>query len=168
MAHRRTIPVPAKKIQALRWTAHQSTFLALSAGSAALNAITAGTEPATAMRSRGQLYATLDGASVPAPLVLVSIGLILVPEGQDTTVIWDPFADNNAPWWFYSQFILGYEEGVTDVIAYGNSAYRETVDLKAMRRIRPDEEIQCVCTATTLGGAKAVNVSLTLRTLLGN
>ena len=42
--------------------------------------------------------------------------MIIVPEGQGTTVIWDPFNDVNAPWIWFTEFAVAYEEMVNDVI----------------------------------------------------
>ncbi len=157
-----------KKIDTLRWTSSQMNFNALSAGSAALNFLSAATIASTLMRSRGQLIAYTDSTVAPPSEVLVSVGLIVVPEGQSTTVIWDPFNDDNAPWWMYAQFVIGYEEHVVDVVDNPTlSGYRETIDVKGMRRLRPDEEVQCVVTNTTIAGAQSINLSLTLRTLIG-
>ena len=81
---------------------------------------------------------------------------------------YSPIADATAPWFYYSTFALGYEEMVTDVVDVpGITSYRETIDVKAMRRLRPQEEVQCVFENTTIDGAAAVNVSVFGRFLMG-
>jgi hypothetical protein len=121
------------------------------------------------MRTRGQLVCSLDGTAAPGLLVVIGIGLIVVPQGQGTTVIWSPISDGNAPWFYFSRFVVGYEEAVTDVIDVpGLSSYRETVDSKAMRRSLPDTEVQCVVENATLNGGMNVSVSLQGRILVGN
>jgi len=111
-----------------------------------------------------------DGVQAPDGMrVLVSMGLVLVPEGQGTTVIWDPFSDPNAPWFWFHEEVLSYEEMVVDVIdSPVCTAARFTVDSKAMRKGGDDEEIQFVLTNSTLGTASAINASVAFRFLLGH
>jgi len=164
MANRR-----GKKIDFTRWTDFSVSASALAAGSVASNAGSAGTGTETLMRTRGQLCAWIDGLEAPATSIVVSVGLIVMPEGQGSTVVSEPFADGNAPWFYFTRFTLGYEEYVTDAIAApGLSVYRETLDVKAMRILRADREVQFVVTNTTLISAASVNVSLTGRFLIGS
>jgi len=121
------------------------------------------------MRTRGELLVYADGAQAPGGSVLVSLGLVLVPEGQGTTVIWDPFSDEEAPWFWYKEVSVGYEEMVVDVIDVpGITSVRIDVDSKAMRRANVDEEVQFVAVNTTNGGAMTVNILGAFRFLLGN
>ncbi len=167
MAHRRDRA--GKKIDTLRWTASTVIANALTAGSAAVNVIAAGVPTETVMRTRGHVLTYVDGAQAPAGLVQVSMGLILVPEGTGTTVLWEPFGDSAAPWFWFSEVHVGYEEAVTDVIAMQNiMVIREVIDSKAMRRANVEEEVQFVVTNTTLNGARTVNVALSARFLLGS
>ncbi len=160
---------PVKKINTLRWIGIQSASLAQSAGSIAVTAIAAGTPAETVMRTRGELSCWFDGTPAPGEIVLVSCGLVVVPEGQGTTVIWDPFNDPNAPWFWFEEFTLGYEEMVIDVIDVpAMSGVRKIVDSKAMRKTGPDEEVQFVVTNTTLSGGQDINTSLTGRLLAGH
>ncbi len=140
------------------WTGLDVATFSLSAGSVALTANPAQHDRETILRTRGLLTAVLDGNQSPPTGVNVSVGLILVPEGTGTTVLWSPFADADAPWFYYTSFYLGYEEMVTDVIDVpGITSYREVIDSKAMRRIR-NQEIQFVVENTTVNGAGAVDV----------
>ncbi len=171
MAHRRRSfqgPAPTPKIKNLRWSGASNTFAAFSAGTSALAYLTAADETETLMRQRGELVASIDGLSSPGALVHIGIGTIVMPEGQSTTVVSSPITDSNAPWVYYEQFVLGYEEGVTDVIDYpGLTVFRKTIDTKAMRVLRPDREMQLVVENITLVGASSVNIALTDRILLG-
>ncbi len=110
----------------------------------------------------------MDAASADAAAIHVSYGIILVPEGSGTTVQFSPFADANAPWLLWGAGLLGYEEQVTDVIdTPGLTSFREKIDNKAMRIIRPDVEMQLVVENTTAGGTDAINFSYQLRWLQG-
>jgi len=103
------------------------------------------------MRIRGELVASLDATQTPGTLIHVSIGIILVPEGSSTTVQFNPVADAEAPWFMFEQFAIGYEEAVTDVVDMaGLSVFRKTIDVKAMRIVRPGIEAQVIVENTTL------------------
>ncbi len=170
MARARGFGRPAKKIDNLRWLGSTvATFGAFGAGSSALTVVAAGSPRDTIMRTRGEVLIGLDSAQSPGALVLISMGLVLVPEGQGTTVIWDPFGDSEAPWFWHQEVSIGYEEMVTDVVAnQGIQFARIVVDSKAMRKANVDEEIQLVVTNTTLLTARSVNISASFRFLLGN
>ncbi len=162
------MPRRVKKIDNLRWEFSNGAQSALGAGSAGIGLISVTTLPETLMRVRGEVVAYLDGPQAPGSSVLVSMGIIVVPEGTGTTVLWDPFSDGNAPWLWYGSALLSYEEMVTDVIDIpGMTSSRLTVDNKAMRRVRPDEEVQFVVTNTTLVSAAPINLRYALRTLIG-
>ncbi len=132
-----------KKIGFTRWLSFSNSAGALTAGTIASTVLTATTLPETVLRTRGTVLAYLDGTQAPSSLVQVSMGMIVVPEGTGSTVLWEPVGDANAPWFYFSRFFLGYEEYVTDVVdAVGTAVYREIVDSKAMRLSPPDTEIQ--------------------------
>ena len=162
MARRRS----GKKIDFVHWTGIQESALALSAGSVASTALPAQHEPETILRFRGSLYAGIDAANAPGRLVQIAVGLILVPEGTGSTVLWSPATDADAPWFYYDIFTLGYEEAVTDVVDYGGSFYRSIIDNKAMRIVRNQEQ-QFVVENVTVGSSAAVNVVLSGRVLSG-
>jgi len=92
----------------------------------------------------------------------------LVPDGTSTTVLVEPFADSATKWMWYTEFHVGYEEMVTDVIDVpGISSYRAEIDNKAMRKVAPEQEVQLVITNTTVLTASAVNVNFSGRFLFG-
>ncbi len=147
---------PGKTIDNLRWSGGQAIAVnTLTAGSQAVNALAAGVPRETIMRTRGEVLVYIDSAQAPSGLALISMGLVLVPEGQSSTVIWDPFNDSEAPWFWFQEVFVGYEEMVIDVIDVpGITAHRIIVDSKAMRRANVDEEVQFVVTNTTVNGAR--------------
>jgi len=158
----------AKKVRYTRWEGLQQTFAGRAAGTAGANIISAASDPQTLLRTRGELVCSLDGTQAPGALIAVGVGLILVPEGTGTSVLWSPISDPNAPWFYYSQFVLGYEEMVTDVVdTAGFPLVRLTIDSKAMRIQRSDVEIQMVVENVTLGSAAEVTLAVTGRMLFG-
>ena len=161
---------PGKVIDNLRWSGGVALFgSAVGAGSIAIIALSAGVPRETIMRTRGEVVVALDSVSIPGALILVSMGLVLVPEGTGTTVVWDPFNDAEAPWFWFQETILGYEEMVADVIDVpGLTSSRIVVDSKVMRRANVDEEVQFVLTNTTLIAAKTINLGASFRFLLGS
>ncbi len=142
-------------------------FSALSAGTSAQVAIGSQTTEETLLRVRGSLMAYVDAAQAPGGQALIGVGLIVMPEGTATTVTSSPISDGNAPWLWLSTFTLGYEEMVTDVIDIpGLTSYRETIDSKAMRILRPDREIQIVAENVTGLTALSVNIAVMNRYLM--
>jgi len=161
---------PAKTIDNLRWSGGVAvSFPALGAGTSGFTVLGAGVPRETIMRTRGEVLVGLDSAQSPGASVLISMGLVLVPEGQSTTVIWDPFSDAEAPWFWFKEVTIAYEEMVTDVIAnQGVQFARIEVDSKSMRKANVDEEVQMVVTNTTVTTARSVNIVAAFRFLLGN
>ncbi len=156
-----------KKIDFVHWTGATGTSFAQSAGSVAVLLASALHEPETILRMRGSLLSFVDGVQAPGGSVVVSVGIILVPEGTSSTVLWSPITDRDAPWIWIDQFSLGYEEMVTDVIDVpGLTSYRSVIDNKAMRIIR-NQEIQLVVEQATLGTALSINTVVQLRVLSG-
>ncbi len=171
MGHRRHSSGPVKKITETRWSGNVFTFAALASGAtAALTLVTAATDTETLLRLRGELCCYLDAAQGPGSLQAVAIGAIVMPQGQGTTVVSSPFADDNAPWLFYEQFVIGYEEMVTDVVDVpGLPIFRKTIDVKAMRILRPDREVQLVVeSVSVIGGGPSINLNATFRALFGS
>ena len=130
--------------------------------------ISAGTAPTTLLRMRGEVMAALEGAIAPLKTVSVTCGIIKVPEGSGTTVRYSPVTDANAPWVWWWGTTLYYTEYVVDVIGSQLGAVsRAVIDNKAMRKIRPDEELQFVIENVTIDGAGTVNVAYNIRWLQG-
>ena len=145
-----------------------SSLFTQAAGTAGVLLATATTLRDTVMRTRGNLCCTLDGVATEGSSALISLGLIIVPEGTGTTVLQSPFTDANADWFWYTQFAIMYDEPITDVLqAFGGSGYREAIDSKAMRISNPDTEVQLVMENTTVNVAVTVNVQVAGRFLLG-
>ncbi len=169
MARPRRFPTKGtKKIQAKIWELSTGQAAGISAGTTALNFASVGTNPSTLLRIRGEVAGYLLGASAPAVGVRLTYGIILVPEGTGTTVLWDPVTDANAPWLLYGQAHLAYDEKVTDVVDVpGMSSFRHVIDNKAMRIIRPDVEMQFVVTNTTTISADSATLLYGLRWLQG-
>ena len=156
----------AKKISFTHWTFAHGSFGPVSAGVAGLALFPATHEPETLLRLRGNLMASIRGTSAPVKHVSVGIGLILVPEGTGTTVLWSPQTDGDAPWIWVENFDLSYDEQVTDVISNQMQAFRAVIDNKAMRIMR-NQETQLVMENTTINGAGSVDVSVVVRALTG-
>ena len=149
------------------WTGTTGTIQALSAGSVAVQVVPAFHGQETWMRIRGMIQFWVDATQAPGNAALLTWGMIKVPEGSGTTVQYLPFTDEDAPWLYWGTTTLAYEEYVTDVIdSPGMTSFREVIDNKAMRIIRPDTEVQFVVENTTaIGSGLAVNGSFNARVL---
>ena len=159
----------SKKIDNLRWLGFRAVAGALVTGSPqAQLVLTATTTPDTIMRTRGQLIAYIPQTQAPGVGVEIGVGIHIVPEGTGTTILQAPLDDANADWFYYSRFMISYEEAVTDVIDSPMiSAYREAIDSKAMRIGRPDTEVQVVFESASVIGGVNTAVIVGGRFLLG-
>ncbi len=147
------------------WTGFSGSAFAQAAGTVGVLISAAQHDRETLMRTRGNLYCQLDGVNAPGVLGQVAVGFIKVPEGTGTTVLWSPFTDSDAPWFWYESFVLGYEEAVTDVVSYpGGGMFRSVIDSKAMRKFR-NEEVQMVIENTSLLAAIEYNLNVVGRFL---
>ena len=152
----------------VHWTRVQGTALGLTAGTVAVNLLPAQHLPETHLRLRGEWAAGFAGALTDARGVIVTAGIVEVPEGTGTTVLWSPFTDGDAPWIWWDTMHLSYEEYVVDGNYSSNlSDGRRVVDSKAMRKIR-NTEMQLVFENTTNVAAEAANCFFAGRVLSGS
>ncbi len=163
MARRRS----GKKIDFLHWTVGALDVQSHAAGNVATTVLGAQHLPETIMRIRGEVTVFKEGVSAPSLGAIITMGLVLVPEGTGTTVLWNPFTDGEAPWIWWSTAFIGYEEAVVDVVDYpGITSARQVIDSKAMR-INKNMELQFVVENTTTIAALSVNVQGAVRVLSG-
>ena len=147
------------------WSGFVNSFSAFGAGTVAATVQAAQHDRETLMRTRGELLAFADGSQAPGGVIDVGVGMVLVPEGTGTTVLWSPITDADVPWFWYERFTLAYEEFVTDVIdAVGAPVFRKTIDSKAMRRIR-NQEVQIVAENATIGVGMSIVITANGRQL---
>ncbi len=158
----------AKKIDTVHWTYGFASALSLGAGTVAANVLSAQHLPETLMRTRGELLVNVNGAIGTNLMCAVGVGLILVPEGTGTTVLWSPITDGDAPWFWVEYCAIGNQESVADVI---NSpilaACRKLIDSKAMRKVR-NREVQFVAENASIEGVPSVDIVLNVRFLAGS
>ncbi len=158
----------AKKIDTVHWLGTIGNVAALGAGTVADSLLAAQHLPETLLRMRGEWYFSLDGAQTGGQGVNVTAGIIQVPEGTGSTVLWSPFTDSDAPWIWWDTCALFYEELVTDVIiAQAGPDMRRVIDSKAMRKLR-NTELQLVVENTTIANAASVRGSVSVRVLAGS
>ncbi len=158
----------AKKIDTVHWTYGSAEFSGLAgSGSIGVNVLAAQHLPETLMRIRGEWIGQLDGVQTPGVAASLSVGLIQVPEGTGTTVLWSPITDGDAPWIWWDTFNLIHEEMVIDVLSTALSGARRVVDSKAMRKLR-NTEIQFVAENASLAGTPAVQGFFAGRFLAGS
>jgi len=144
----------AKKIDTVHWTSFDGEG-ALGAGVVGLTVLAVQHLPETLLRLRGEWACNLTGALADASGAQITAGMILVPEGTSTTVLWSPFTDADAPWIWWDVMHLMYEEYVADGNYSSNTSDgRRVIDSKAMRKVR-NREVQLVVENTTILGLSA-------------
>ncbi len=168
MARRRT--GFQKKIDTVHWTLLQEGAVALSAGTVAFNALAAQHLPETLLRIRGEWACAFNGAPADASGIVVAGGLIQVPEGTGTTVLWSPVTDGDAPWiWWDAMALIMQEIGTDNMHSTMVASGRRVVDSKAMRKIR-NTELQFVVENVKITGLTAApaDAIITARVLSGS
>jgi len=163
MARRRS----GKKIDFTHWIMQAAAQSAFAAGTGARTILAAQHLPETILRMRGEYLVYVDAAQAPGGSTRVSSGLILVPEGTGTTVLWSPETDSDAPWIWYDVAHIGYEEMVTDVVDVpAITSKRVEIDSKSMRIVK-NMELQWVVESVSILTAVNVNTALGVRVLSG-
>ena len=163
MARRRS----GKKIDFVHWTYGSFQTSGFGAGVVGATVLAAQHLPETLLRIRGEWIGFVDGASAPGTLASIGIGLIHVPEGTGSTVLWSPITDGDAPWIWVDYALIGYEEMVVDVVDVPTlSAVRRVIDSKAMR-ITKNSELQFVAENATVSSAVTMSIAGQARVLSG-
>ena len=158
----------AKKIDTVHWTGSTFTFLAQAAGTVGQTLFAAQHLPETLLRLRGRWVGLITAAQGVSGLTNITCGVIQVPEGTGSTVLWSPTTDADAPWIWWDTMFVGHEEAVVDVIGVqailGNQF---AIDSKAMRKQR-NTELQVVLESVTVNQAVSVDVAGEVRALHGS
>jgi len=161
----------AKKIDTVHWTLGGFVSIALASGGvAAVTAFPAQHLPETLLRTRGEWIANLSASIGSGVGAEVAVGMIQVPEGTGTTVLWDPLTDGDAPWIWWDVLNLIYKEMVTDAVWSSNTSDgRRVIDSKAMRKLR-NTELQIVVANSALAGLTGgvIDATGTMRVLSGS
>ena len=157
-----------KTIDTVHWTYGSFSAFSAGAGSIGVQVFPAQHLPETLLRMRGEWTCNPSSAAVPDTSASVAVGIIQVPEGTGTTVLWSPITDGDAPWIWWDTMQIVYTEMVTDVIApQAAVAGRRVIDSKAMRKLR-NTELQFVVENATLQAALSVDVVGAVRVLTGS
>ncbi len=163
----------AKKIDTVHWTygSFDAAGVAASA-TVGVNVLSAQHLPETLLRIRGEWACAIDGALATPAGQALAVGLILVPEGTATTVLWSPITDGDAPWIWWDSAMLLYEEAVVDVMqsTVMTSSMRRVIDSKAMRKVRNTELQFVVEVGAGVSGytSNSINCSGQVRVLSGS
>ena len=143
-----------------RWTLGAFATAGLAAGGSVQFAIvSAGTTSQTLMRMRGNLLAWMDNSGLTADdFVRVGVGIIPIQFGGVATSL--PLTDGDAPWIWHQVFTMG---AVLATAFGGSEHFRTEIDSKAMRVLRPDQDIMAVIETADIVGAPVVNVGVDVR-----
>ena len=124
-------------------------------------------ERLTIVRLRGHGFIHMDaGAALDS--VVVGVGLIVSPiEAFSAGVgsVPTPLADMEAPWIWHDLFVLGPAVTATDDGGDLSRNVQFTIDNKAMRKFRANEELAFVMETDVLAGTPTVDVFMAARQL---
>ncbi len=160
-----------KKIDTVHWTGFVAEALAVGvAGTTAVTLFAAQHLPETLLRIRGEWAAALISTLPPGTGARVTAGIVQVPEGTGTTVLWSPETDADAPWIWWDVANLMYNEYSADATWSSQVSDRaRVIDSKAMRKLR-NTELQLVVENQDPGAitGTAVDVLVAGRALFGS
>ncbi len=149
----------------LRWTLGTATLEGIATGgNAASIVLSQGNTSQTIMRVRGHYFAVIDGPTLN-DVVTVGLGLLIVQAGAAAASV--PLTDGDAPYFWYEVFHLFTETGTAED-TIGGTLVRGVIDGKAMRILRPDQEVLLVAQTGIVVGAPVVDVGFTGRFLIAD
>ncbi len=152
----------------LRWTRGSAAILGQTTAGVFGNStiITTSERSETIMRTRGEILVWLDASgSVAGDILRWAAGFLIQQEGQ--TPASTPIADGEAPFFWYETGTLAAETAVGNVGAPSEMA-RIVVDSKAMRILRPNQEVEFIYEVVDVVGAPISNASINARFLLAD
>ncbi len=120
----------------------------------------------TVMRVRGELMASMNGPSA-ADITVLGVGLIVATDAQVTAgaaSFPSPLSVGDADWMWHG-FVPLVSQGVVED-QFGNVG-KIIVDTKAMRRVKPNEQLVLVADAVLLVGTATVDLAFGVRVLFG-
>ncbi len=124
-------------------------------------------ERLTIVRLRGHGFVHLDAGALLDSAV-VGIGLIVSPTEAFTagvSSVPSPLTDMEAPWIWHEVFAMGPAVLATDDGADLSRNVQFTIDNKAMRKFRTDEELGFVVEADIITGSPTVDIFVAARQL---
>ncbi len=148
-------------------------------GSFAINAIGAANQiqspvsvlaPLTLMRTRGQILVGLEATPAAGEQFAVAIGIIIGTDAQLTaglTAFPNPATVLDAAWLWHQWVPLAAETAVMEQ-SDGGMVHRVIIDSKAMRKMKPNENIVVVAAGNVLAGAPTAFLIGGLRCLLAS
>ena len=93
----------------------------------------------------------------------MGVGFIPIQSGATGTSL--PLTDGDAPWIWHHVFTMG---AVLATAFGGSEHFRAEIDSKAMRIIRPDQDVLVVIESADIVGAPVINVGVDVRVLFAD
>ncbi len=126
------------------------------------------TESVTIARVRGNVLVSLDVGAI-ADSAIVGLGLIVVKENAFTVggsaSMPSPTDDMNSSWLYHQLFQLGIGVGTAQVNDLGALVARAEIDVKAMRKVGPDDILAFIWDAIILAGSPTFDGMAAVRTM---
>ena len=122
------------------------------------------------MRVRGNFLVWLDlTGSTAGDVVRVGLGLLVQQADVVSTSL--PLTDGQAPFFWYEVVTLATEFAIATAgegPTAGAQLFRGVIDGKAMRVLRPDQEVQSIVQTADVVGAPVINGAVDVRFLIAD
>ena len=170
MARRIVTSRPAKTIDYKQWDSMPTVQIAGAAAATHQGGAITFNVPATILRCRGELLMYFDATKQVGDLMIVTAALGIVSADAYTAGVGsmpDPAGEPEYPWlwwgeWRLDSIVAAAEEGA------GLTVHRVSVDTKAMRKIKPGQNIAWIFELGGVVGAPATIIEQTqTRVLIG-
>ncbi len=151
----------------------------LAAGAAVMGSITTGTAiqgiisfdlAGTLRRIRGEVQAMFTTAAAANSMKVLAVGLIMASSDAvvaGATAIPSPATDLKAPWVWHGFLLLARTATTEGQDSFMTSA-RLSIDSKAMRRVKPNEDLVFVMDPVDLVGTEGAQLQLAVRALIAS
>ena len=169
MARGRVLTRPGKKIDYKQWSATPSIRLGVTTDTTVVGGSIGFTFPATILRARGSIVATLEAPIAAGDMAKFTFGLGIISTDSFTagTSVPDPAGEPDYPWLWWTEFALTTEVATIND-SFGLHSHRVEVDTKAMRRVKPGQSLAWILQRADIAGDPPATVHIAqTRVLIG-
>ena len=163
-----TLPVRSGNRARYEWSGSLGNVALANGASTGIFTLVTLNIPATLMRVRGNLLVMMD-VGAANDTMSVCAGIYIASDAQVTAgaaAFPSPFSIPEADWLWHQHLLLRSESGTqADADQLGGQIVRTEIDSKAMRKIRPNQNLMMVFDGAQLAGTPTYDIMVGIRAL---